>query len=245
MMPQHLHLKEPAASDAPEDDAPELYVLLVGQHGRPDAALARLLQQHLRVDLVDGDAASYAVAFDGLFDAIILEGPMEGTAGKVAQCRELRQRGVTTPILSVTDGASVHDLVNAFDAGADDVMIKPVDSELLVARLHALGRRTAFQATPPRLRVADLVLDLQRHVVRRGSREIGLSAREYVLLEYLMRHRGEVLSPERIASDLQRRFEEVVRDPGRIIVDLQRKVDRGAQRPLIRLVNQTQYVLAG
>lgn len=245
MMTQRSTLNEPAASSAPEDDAQELYVLAVGQHGRPDPALARLLQQHMRVDLVDGDAVSYAVAFDGLFDAIILDGPMDGTAGNGAQCRELRQRGVTTPILSVTDGASVNDLVNAFDAGADDVMIKPVDSELLVARLRAFGRRTAFRATPPKLRVADLVLDLQRQVVRRGSREIGLSSREFLLLEYLMRHRGEVLSYERIASDLRRRLDELVRDPGRIIVDLQRKVDRGARRSLIRTINGSKYVMAG
>jgi DNA-binding response OmpR family regulator len=124
-------------------------------------------------------------------------------------------------------------------------MIKPVDSELLVARLHAFGRRTAFPATPPKPHVADLVLDLQRHVVRRGSREIGLSSPEYVLLEYLMRHRGEVLSHERIASDLRRRLDELVRDTGRIIVDLQRKVDRGARCSLIRTINGSKYVMAG
>jgi DNA-binding response OmpR family regulator len=220
-------------------------MLVVGQHGRSDPAVVRLLEQQMRVDLVDGDAVSTAVAFEGLFDAIILDGPMDGTDGNVALCRELRQRGVTTPILGVTDRASVNDVANADDAGADDVMIKPVDSELLVARLHAFGRWTAFPATPPKLRVVDLVLDLQRHVVRRGSREIGLSSREYVLLEYLMRHRGEVLSHERIASDLRRRLDELVRDTGRIIVDLQRKVDRGARCSLIRTINGSKYVMAG
>jgi DNA-binding response OmpR family regulator len=129
--------------------------------------------------------------------------------------------------------------------GSGEDMIKPVDSELLVARLRAFGRRTAFRATPPKLRVADLVLDVQRHVVRRGSREIGLSSHEYVLLEYLMRHRGEVLSQESIASDLRRRFDVLVRDTGRIIVELQRKVDRGAQHPLIRTINGSKYVMAG
>jgi DNA-binding response OmpR family regulator len=245
MMTQHSTLNQPGASHAPDDGAQELYMLVVGQHGRPDPALVRLLQQQMRVDLVDGDAVSTAVDFEGVFDAIIVDGAMEDTDGNVELCRELRRRGVTTPILSVTDGASVNDLVNAFDAGADDVMIKPVDSDLLVARLHAFGRRTAVRATPPKLRVADLVLDLQRHVVRRGSREIGLSSPEYVLLEYLMRHRGEVLSPERVASDLRRRLDELVRDTNRIIIDLQRKVDRGTQRPLIRTINGSTFLVSG
>jgi DNA-binding response OmpR family regulator len=91
--------------------------------------------------------------------------------------------------------------------------------------------------------VGDLVLDLQRHVVRRGDQEIGLSSQEYQLLEYLMRHRGEVLSHERIESDIRRRSDDLAQNADRVILDLQRKVDHGAGRPLIRIVNGTGYVL--
>lgn len=241
-MAQPLTLASPPNLSKPEDGTPELWVLLVEQQGRPNHSLFRQLRDRIRVDLVHDRVTIYALAFEGVFDAIILHRPMEGADGSIALCRELRQSGASTPILLLPRRGSVDDIVDALDAGADDVMIEPVAVELLIARLRAFQYRAAFRTTLPRLRVGDLVLDLQRHVVRRGDREIGLSSHEYQLLEYLMRHRGEVLAPERIESDLRRRSDDLVRNADRIILDLQRKVDREARRPLIRIVDGTGYV---
>ena len=244
-MAQPLTLGRQYTPNSQEDGAQELWVLVIEQQGRPNHSLVRLLRQRMRVDVARDPVVPYALAFGDVFDAIILDRPMEGADGSIAVCRELRRGGVTTPILILAQRGSVNDIVDAIDLGADDVLIEPVDVELLIVRLRAFHRRLAIQAIPPKLRVGDLVLDLQRHVVRRGDQEIGLSSPEYLLLEYLMRHRGEVLSREAIASDVRRRSDEVARNADRIILDLKRKVDRGARRPLIRIINGSQYVLGG
>jgi DNA-binding response OmpR family regulator len=148
-MAQPLTLRRERNPKRQENGAEELWALLVEQQGRPNHSLVRQLRDRIRVDLVHDHVTTYALAFEGVFDAIILHRPMEGADGSITVCRELRHSGVTTPILILAQRASVDDIVGAIDVGAEDVMIEPVEVDLLVARLRAFQRRTAFQAIPP------------------------------------------------------------------------------------------------
>ena len=110
-------------------------------------------------------------------------------------CRLMRQRGVTTPILMLTARDEVDDRVTGLDAGADDYLPKPFAFKELLARMRALTRRATSVATPDTvLELADLQLDTVTHRAKRGEREIELTAKEYALLEYFLRHPRRPLS---------------------------------------------------
>jgi len=114
-------------------------------------------------------------------------------------CRELRQRGNTTPVLMLTARATVDDRITGFDAGADDYLTKPFSFRELLARIRALLRRDS-QLRPDVLEIADLVLDSASHRVVRASKEVQLTAKEYALLEYLARRQGQLVSRAEIAA---------------------------------------------
>ena len=110
-------------------------------------------------------------------------------------CRILRERGVHTPILMLTARDEIDDRVTGLDAGADDYLPKPFAFKELLARMRALVRRSSSAAAPVTvLKLADLELDTVTHLAKRGQREIELTAKEYALLEYLLRHPRRPLS---------------------------------------------------
>jgi DNA-binding response OmpR family regulator len=98
----------------------------------------------MRVDVARDPIVSYALAFESVFDAIILDRPIEGPEGSIALCRKLRQVGVMTPIVVLAERASVDTIVAAIEAGADDVLAQSVAIEVLVGRFRALQRRAEF-----------------------------------------------------------------------------------------------------
>ena len=126
------------------------------------------------------------------YDAIVLDVMLPGRDG-FDVCRELRERGVWSPVLMLTARGSVRDRVDGLDAGADDYLAKPFAFAELLARLRALARRGAAER-PAVLEAGDLRLEPATRVVRRGDEEIPLSAKEFALLETFMRRHGEVLS---------------------------------------------------
>jgi two-component system OmpR family response regulator len=126
------------------------------------------------------------------YDAIVLDVMLPGRSG-FEVCRELRRRGVWSPVLMLTAREAVEDRVAGLDSGADDYLVKPFALAELHARLRSLARRGRPER-PTVLSVGDLRLDPARREVRRGHVEIDLSAKEFALLETLMRHPGEVLS---------------------------------------------------
>src|SRR5664279_4144851 len=113
-------------------------------------------------------------------------------------CRELRGSGFRTPILMLTARGAVDDRVEGLDSGADDYLAKPFDFKELLARLRALLRRSR-PLRPQILCVADVALDTGSHAVTRAGRPIGLTAKEYALLEFLMLHENRVVGREQIA----------------------------------------------
>lgn len=133
-----------------------------------------------------------ACASDTAYDAIILDVLLPGMSG-LEVCKAIRSRGDAVPVLVLTALDAVEHRIAGLDAGADDYLTKPFDFGELLARLRAITRRHAERA-PVRLTVGDLQIDLERHAVRRGSRDIALTAKEFALLVYLAQHAGRVVS---------------------------------------------------
>jgi DNA-binding response OmpR family regulator len=161
--------------------------------------IARFIKQGLEeesyaVDVVaDGVSALDWVA-GASYDLILLDVMLPGLNG-FEVCRILRERGITTPVLMLTARDDVDDRVTGLDAGADDYLSKPFAFKELLARIRALTRRTSAQATPTTvLKFADLELDTVTHQAKRNQYYIELTAKEYALLEYLMRHPRQALS---------------------------------------------------
>jgi len=142
------------------------------------------------VALTGDDALWMAAATD--YDAIVLDVMLPGTDG-FAVCRRLREDGRWSPVLMLTARDAVEDRVSGLDAGADDYLTKPFSFAELLARLRALARRPPLER-PTVLEVGDLRLDPATRHVWRGETEIGLSAKEFALLETFMRRPGQVLS---------------------------------------------------
>jgi DNA-binding response OmpR family regulator len=142
------------------------------------------------------EVLDYAIATD--YDAIILDIMLPNMDG-FEVLKKLRQRKIQSPILCLTARDTVEDRVRGLNLGADDYLVKPFDFSELLARLHALMRRPPLQMENI-LQVADLELDTVRRIVRRGGRELELSQREMMLLEYLMRNAGQVLTRTQIGE---------------------------------------------
>jgi DNA-binding response OmpR family regulator len=157
-----------------------------------------LREQAYAVDIAeDGDAALYQASIND-YDLIVLDVLIPQRDG-FEVCRELRSRGDTTPILMLTARAAVDDRITGFDAGADDYLTKPFSFRELVARVRALLRRDA-QLRPDIYQLEDLIVDSGSHRVSRAARTIELTAKEYALLEYLVRRAGQLVSRSEIAA---------------------------------------------
>jgi two-component system, OmpR family, copper resistance phosphate regulon response regulator CusR len=219
-------------------------ILLV--EDEPDAAqmLAKgLREQTYAVDVAtDGETAVYQAGVND-YDLVILDVMLPLKDG-FEVCRELRAEGLTFPILMLTARDAPPDRVVGLDMGADDYLTKPFDFHELLARLRALLRRGPA-LRPETVEVADLSIDMRARRVRRGARQIELTAKEYALLEYLARRAGEVVSRAEIAEHV---WEENF-DPFSNLIEvyvqrLRRKIDEGHTPKLLRTRRGEGYVLA-
>ena len=174
-------------------------ILVVEDEPRMANVIARgLREQSYAVDVApDGIHGLYQASIND-YDVIVLDVLLPHRDGYEV-CRELRQRGNTTPVLMLTARATVDDRITGFDAGADDYLTKPFSFRELLARIRALLRRDS-QLRPDVLEIADLVVDSASHRVVRANKEVQLTAKEYALLEYLARRRGQLVSRAEIAA---------------------------------------------
>lgn len=176
------------------------------------------------------------------YDAIILDIMMPKKDG-FQVLSHLRQGKKSTPVLFLTAKDSVEDRVKGLDSGANDYLVKPFSFEELTARLRAMTRGH-FGMVNNVLTVSDLTIDCAAHVVKRGEKEIILSAKEYALLEYMARNTGIVLSRERIENHIWN-FDY---EGGTNVVDvyisyLRKKIDGGQKEKLIKTIRGSGYVL--
>src|SRR5262245_3203107 len=197
------------------------------------AIIGSLTEQGVRVVHESTLRAGRSRAVRGGFDVIILEVLLPGGSG-FDLCRSLRQRGVGTPVLMLTARAAVDDRVRGLDAGADDSLTKPFAFRELVARVRALARRRPMPL-PEQATVADLEIDFWAHRARRGGRLIELTAKEFALLEFLVRHRDQFVDRAAITAHVWDEHHDPYTNVLEVLVRrVRRKIDDGFDVKLIR-----------
>ena len=218
-------------------------ILVVDDDERIAASVRRsLTYDGYDVDVVhDGTAAIDAVRTRPP-DVIVLDLMLPGIDG-LEVCRRLRAAGDDVAVLMLTARTTVPDRVTGLDAGADDYLVKPFAHEELLARVRTLLRRSR-PAGRENLRYADLVMDVEAMEVRRGNRDIPLTALEFALLEYFLRNSRIVLSRSRIREAVW----DLDADTTSNVVDvyvryLRQKIETGDAPPLIHTVRGAGYVL--
>ncbi len=189
----------------------------------------------------DGEEAIDIISYTE-YDAVILDIMMPKADGYEV-LKSLRAAGKNTPVLFLTAKDSVSDRVKGLDSGANDYLVKPFSFEELTARIRAMTR-AAFGVTSNVLSLDDLTLDCASHIVKRGGRELVLSAKEYALLEYLMHNKGVVLSRQKIEDHIWNYDYE----GGTNVVDvyisyLRKKIDDGHKQKLIHTIRGRGYVM--
>lgn len=211
--------------------------------------VAKALQEGLEreaysVSLARTGEDGYFLATSEPFDLVILDWMLPGRSG-LEVLTALRRQERHLPVLLLTAKDSIEDRVLGLDAGADDYLVKPFAFPELLARVRALLRRgkTELGLT---LQLDDLNIDLITRTVRRGSRVIDLTIREFEILEYLLRHQGQVVSREMLATDVWKETER--HTPLDNVIDvhmvrLRRKVDEGSAMKLLHTVRGVGFTL--
>jgi len=218
-------------------------VLLVEDEIKMARAVRRGLEQEgYGVDVFgDGDEALFQ-ATEQDYDAIVLDVMLPGRDG-FELCRTLREQGRWAPVLMLTARDAVEDRIRGLDVGADDYLVKPFAFGELLARLRALIRRGP-QERPTVLEVDDVTLDPAAHRVIRSEREVELSSREFALLEYLMRHPGEVVTRRRILEHVWDYNYDGLSNVVDVYVGyLRKKLERPFGRPFIRTIRGVGYAV--
>ena len=190
----------------------------------------------------DGDSALEYLSSTP-YDIVLLDIMMPGRDG-IAVLREYRKSGGKAPILILTARDAVEDRVVGLDAGADDYLVKPFMFPELLARIRVLLRRNTTSASSSVLECGDLVMDTSSHAVRRRGRKIDLSAKEYSILEYMMRNQGAVLGRESFRSHIW----SWDYDGESNVIDvyiryLRKKIDDGESMKLIHTIRGAGYML--
>jgi two-component system OmpR family response regulator len=216
-------------------------VLVVEDEVKMAGLLKRALEEEgYAVDVAGRGEDALWFGTENPYDAIVLDVMLPDFDGFEVS-RRLREAGRWSPVLMLTARDAVADRVAGLDAGADDYLTKPFSFAELLARLRALVRRGAAER-PPVLRVGDLELDPARRIVTRNGSSIDLTAREFALLEYLMRHAGEVLTRTQLIEHVW----DFAYDGDSNVVDvyiryLRNKVDRPFGRDSIKTVRGAGY----
>jgi two-component system, OmpR family, copper resistance phosphate regulon response regulator CusR len=214
-----------------------------------EARTVQLIKQGLEEQQWEVD-----VAYDGLiglqlatrnpYAIIISDIILPGMSG-LDLCRKLREKGVVSPILLLTALGTTDDKILGLDAGADDYLVKPFEFRELMARIRALTRRNFGSIqTANNLKIADLEMDLDAKTVTRNGKEITLTAKEFALLEYFIRHQGRVISKVELAEKIW----DITFDTGTNVIEvyvnfLRKKIDKDFETKLLHTQIGMGYVM--
>jgi len=223
-----------------------LRILVVEDEAKVARALQEGLERHQYEVVVarTGEEGFYLVSSEE-FELVILDLMLPGRDG-LQVLSTLRKRGLVTPVLILTARDAIEDRVQGLDKGADDYLVKPFAFPELLARIRALLRRGRTQQVALRLRLADLEMDLAPRRVRRGGKDVECTAREFELLEYLLRHKEQVVSREMLAREVWKETSRAT--PLDNVIDvhmarLRRKIDERSDRKLIHTIRGVGFVL--
>lgn len=218
-------------------------VLVVEDEKKTASFIRKALQAegHAVDVLLDGNDLA-AVVESTPFDVVVLDIMLPGRDG-LSLLRQMREKKINTPVLLLTARGEVSERVEGLNAGADDYLCKPFALAELIARVRALGRRSG-ETHAVVMRVGDLTLDTVTRQARRGNMLIELAAREYRLLEYLMRCRGRICGRMAIVENVW----DYDFDPGTNLVDvyimrLREKIDSDFERKLLHTVRGVGYLI--
>jgi two-component system copper resistance phosphate regulon response regulator CusR len=210
-----------------------------------DPTLARHTTQFLRrsgfaVDAAETGEDGLQLAAINAYDAVVLDLGLPGIDGREV-CRRLRARDANARVVMATARDAVADRIAGLDLGADDYLVKPYALEELAARLRAVLRRPTT-AVPVTLSVGDLTLDTRSRVAHRNGRAIPLTSKEFLVLEYLMRHPGEVVTREQISAHAW----DDNYDPASNVIDVyigrvRRKVEAAGEAELLHTMRGAGY----
>jgi DNA-binding response OmpR family regulator len=220
-------------------------VLLVEDEPSAAHVLAKgLREQTFAVDVAgDGDTAVFQAGTTD-YDAVILDIMLPARDG-FSVCRAIRDSGSTVPILMLTARDAVDARIEGLDCGADDYLVKPFDFGELLARLRALVRRGRQPLLPERLTLGPLSIDTRARHVRLRNRDVPLTAKEYALLEYLVRRAGDVVSRADISEHVWDEHYDAMSNIVDVYVQrLRRKLDRPGMDSMIRTRRGEGYQLA-
>jgi DNA-binding response OmpR family regulator len=218
-------------------------VLVVEDEKKTASFIRKAFQiEGFAVDVLHNGGEALAAVAHTPFDAAVFDVMLPGRDG-LSVVRQMRERGIQTPVLLLTARGEVSEKVEGLNAGADDYLAKPFALDELVARVRALCRRGG-EARSLNLQVHDLVLNTITREVKRGNRAIGLAPREYRLLEFLMRSAGRICGRMAIVDKVW----DYDFDPGSNLVDvyimrLREKIDAGFETKLLHTVRGMGYVL--
>jgi two-component system OmpR family response regulator len=219
--------------------------LLVIEDDREAAAYVAkgLSESGYVVDLAHDGRAGLFMASSGNYDGLIIDRMLPGMDG-LAVVAALRSAEIRTPVLILSALGAVDDRVKGLRAGGDDYLVKPFAFAELLARVEALLRRGSGSNATTRLRVGDLEMDLLARQVVRGGQEIDLLPREFRLLEFLMRHAGQVVTRTMLLENVW----DYHFDPQTNVIDvhvsrLRQKIDKGFPKPLLHTVRGAGYTL--
>lgn len=201
-----------------------------------------LEEEHYAVDIAYDGEEGLTLTQINEYDLILLDIMLPKLDG-MEVLRQIRRNGSNVPILMLTAKDSVEDIVSGLDGGSDDYLTKPFSFDELVARVRALLRRKAKEKTDL-LTVGDLSLSTSTHRVKRGGREIELTAKEYALLEYFMRNPNRVLTRVLITEHVW----DYHFDPSTNVIDvyvnyLRKKIDQGFEKKLIHTIRGSGYMM--
>jgi two-component system copper resistance phosphate regulon response regulator CusR len=220
-------------------------ILLVEDEVKTVQSVRQGLEEHQwEVDVAYDGTMGFQLAARSSYALIISDVILPGMNG-LDMCRKLRETGVTTPILMLTALSTTDDKILGLDTGADDYLVKPFEFRELMARVRALTRRSnGLTPTANLLKIADLELDPDTKKVVRAGKEISLTAKEFQLLEYFLRHQGRVISKVELAEKLW----DLTFDTGTNIIEvyinfLRKKIDKDFDPKLLHTQIGMGYVV--